>query len=118
MRGPHHAAEGYIAKLVAAGFKIAVCDQVEDPKKAKGLVRREVTRVLTPGLTVDNQNLTSNQPNYLAAVRQPGGAKPAGLAFLDISTGEFRITELDSEENLVEEILRISPKEDPYPGRI
>ncbi|MGC8490130.1 MAG: DNA mismatch repair protein MutS [Syntrophobacteraceae bacterium] len=108
---PYHAAEGYIARLVAAGYRIAVCDQVEDPKKAKGLVRREVTRVLTPGLTVDNQNLTSNQPNYLAAVRQPGGGKPAGLAFLDISTGEFRVTELDSEENLVEELLRIGPKE-------
>ncbi len=108
---PYHAAEGYIAKLVAAGYKIAVCDQVEDPKKAKGLVRREVTRVLTPGLIVDNQNLTSDQPNYLAAVRPPGGQKPLGLAFLDISTGEFRITELDSEESLVEELLRIGPKE-------
>ncbi len=108
---PYHAAEGYIAKLVAAGYKIAVCDQVEDPRKAKGLVKREVTRVLTPGLIVDNQNLTSDQPNYLAAVRQPGGHKPLGLAFLDISTGEFRITEVESEESLVEELLRIGPKE-------
>jgi DNA mismatch repair protein MutS len=108
---PYHAAEGYVAKLVGAGYKIAVCDQVEDPRKAKGLVKREVTRVLTPGLIVDNQNLTSDQPNYLAAVRQPGAPKPLGLAFLDISTGEFRITELDSEENLVEELLRIGPKE-------
>ncbi|MGC9196375.1 MAG: DNA mismatch repair protein MutS [Syntrophobacteraceae bacterium] len=108
---PYHAADGYIAKLVAAGYKIAVCDQVEDPRKAKGLVKREVTRVLTPGLIVDNQNLTSDQPNYLAAVRQPGAQKPLGLAFLDISTGEFRITEVDSEESLVEELLRMSPKE-------
>ncbi len=108
---PYHAAESYIAKLVSAGYKIAVCDQVEDPKKAKGLVRREVTRVLTPGLIVDNQNLTSNQPNYLAAVWAPGRGKPIGLAFLDISTAEFRITELDSEESLLEELFRISPKE-------
>lgn len=108
---PYHAAENYIAKLVAAGYKIAVCDQVEDPKKAKGLVRREVTRVLTPGLIVDNQNLTSNQPNYLAAVSEPGRGKPIGLASLDISTAEFRVTELDSEESLLEELFRINPKE-------
>lgn len=108
---PYHAAEGYVAKLVAAGFKIAICDQVEDPKKAKGLVRREVTRVLTPGLIVDNQNLTANQPNYLAAVSEPGAGKPIGLAFLDISTAEFRVTELDSPDGLMEELFRISPKE-------
>jgi DNA mismatch repair protein MutS len=108
---PYHAAESYIAKLVSAGYKIAICDQVEDPKKAKGLVRREVTRVLTPGLIVENQNLTSNQPNYLAAVWEPGPGKPIGLACLDISTAEFRITELDSDESLLEELLRINPKE-------
>ncbi len=108
---PYHAAESYIAKLVSAGYKIAICDQVEDPKKAKGLVRREVTRVLTPGLIVENQNLTSNQPNYLAAVWDPGPGKPIGLASLDISTAEFRITELDSHESLLEELFRINPKE-------
>ena len=108
---PYHAAENYIARLVSAGYKIAVCDQVEDPKKAKGLVRREVTRVLTPGLIVDNQNLTSNQPNYLAAVWDPGRGKALGLAFLDISTAEFRVTEPDSEDSLIEELIRISPKE-------
>ena len=108
---PYHAAESYIAKLVSAGYKIAICDQVEDPKKAKGLVRREVTRVLTPGLTVEHQNLTSNQPNYLAAVWDPGPGKPIGLACLDISTAEFRITELDSHESLLEELFRINPKE-------
>ncbi len=106
---PYHAAENYIAKLVSAGFKIAVCDQVEDPKKAKGLVRREVTRVLTPGLIVDHQNLTADQPNYLAAVSDRG--KHIGLAFLDISTGEFRVTELDSHESLLEELFKINPKE-------
>jgi DNA mismatch repair protein MutS len=108
---PYHAAENYIAKLVSAGYKIAICDQVEDPKKAKGLVRREVTRVLTPGLIVDQQNLTSNQPNYLAAVSEPGRGKPLGLACLDISTAEFRVTELESYENLLEELFRINPKE-------
>ncbi|MFZ2445090.1 MAG: DNA mismatch repair protein MutS [Syntrophobacteraceae bacterium] len=108
---PYHAAEGYIAKLISAGFKVAVCDQVEDPKKAKGLVRREVTRVLTPGLILDNQNLTSNQPNYLAAVASPGRGKPVGLAYLDISTAEFRVTEVDSEDLLADELIRIAPSE-------
>jgi DNA mismatch repair protein MutS len=111
---PYHAADGYISRLVSAGYKIAVCDQVEDPKQReqkKGLVRREVTRVLTPGLIVDSQNLTSNQPNYLAAVSDPGRAKQIGLAFLDISTAEFRATELDSPENLVEELIKINPRE-------
>lgn len=108
---PYHAADGYIAKLVAAGFKVAICDQVEDPKKAKGLVRREVTRVLTPGLILDNQNLTSNQPNYLAAICPPARGKPIGLACLDISTAEFRVTELESEELLIEELLRVAPRE-------
>ena len=108
---PYHAADSYIAKLVSAGYKIAICDQVEDPRKAKGLVRREVTRVLTPGLTVDNQNLTSNRPNYLAAVSTPARGKPVGLAYLDISTAEFRVTELDSNESLLEELFRINPRE-------
>jgi DNA mismatch repair protein MutS len=108
---PYHAAEGYIARLIAAGFKVAICDQVEDPKKAKGLVRREVTRVLTPGLVLDNQNLTSNQPNYLAAVCMPGRGRHIGLAFLDISTAEFRITEVESLELLQEELFRINPRE-------
>lgn len=108
---PYHAAEGYIAKLIAAGFKVAICDQVEDARKAKGLVRREVTRVLTPGLVLDNQNLTSNQPNYLAAVCLPGRGRHIGLAFLDISTAEFRVTEVESMELLLEELFRINPKE-------
>ncbi len=108
---PYHSAEGYIAKLISAGFKVAVCDQVEDPKKAKGLVKREVTRVLTPGLILDNQNLTSNLPNYLASVAPSERGKPFGLAYLDISTAEFRITELESEELLLDELIRIAPSE-------
>ncbi len=107
---PYHAADVYIAKLISAGFKVAVCDQVEDPKKAKGLVRREVTKVITPGLILDNQNLASNQPNYLAAVASARG-RPYALACLDVSTAEFRATELDSEELLVDELLRIAPRE-------
>ncbi len=108
---PYHAADGYLAKLVAAGKKVAICDQVEDPRQAKGLVRREVTRVITPGLILESQNLLSNQPNYLAAVSRGSRDHTFGLAYLDISTAEFRLVELDSEETLREELLRVSPKE-------
>lgn len=108
---PYHAAEGYIGKLVAANHKVAICEQVEDPKKAKGLVRREVTRVITPGLILDTQNLSAKQPNYLAAVAASSDRQWFGLSFLDISTGEFKVVELDSRDALVEELLRVSPKE-------
>ncbi|MGV8074937.1 MAG: DNA mismatch repair protein MutS [Syntrophobacteraceae bacterium] len=108
---PYHAAENYVAKLIAAGFKVAICDQVEDPKKAKGLVRREVTRVITPGLILENQNLSAKQPNYLAAVSCSRREDFFGLAYIDISTAEFRAVELDSTDMLVEELLRVSPKE-------
>jgi DNA mismatch repair protein MutS len=108
---PYHAAEGYVAKLVAAGKKVAICDQVEDPRQAKGLVRREVTRVITPGLILESQNLLSNQPNYLAAVAQGSREHTYGLAYLDISTAEFRLVELDSMGTLREELLRVAPKE-------
>lgn len=108
---PYHAAESYISKLISAGKKVAVCDQVEDPRKAKGLVRREVTRVITPGLILESQNLASKLPNYLAAVAIDNGGGKAGLSYLDVSTGEFRLVELDSEALLVEELLRVAPSE-------
>jgi DNA mismatch repair protein MutS len=108
---PYHSAEGYIAKLVAAGHKVAICDQVEDPRMAKGLVRREVTRVITPGLILESRNLTANQPNYLSAVASSSRNAHFGLAYLDVSTAEFRVVELTSEETLLEELLRVAPKE-------
>ncbi|MHC1744633.1 MAG: DNA mismatch repair protein MutS [Syntrophobacteraceae bacterium] len=108
---PYHAAEAYVPKLVAAGHKVAICDQVEDPRKAKGLVKREVTRVITPGLVLESQNLSADQPNYLAAVAVSDSGTAAGLAYLDISTGEFRVIELGSEDGLTEELLRVAPKE-------
>jgi DNA mismatch repair protein MutS len=106
---PYHAAEGYIARLVAAGHKVAICDQIEDPKKAKGLVQRGVTRVITPGLIVDHQNLVAKEPNYLAAIAFHG--RRFGLAYLDISTSEFKVVELDGEDALREELLRVAPSE-------
>lgn len=108
---PYHAAEGYISKLVSAGLKVAICDQVEDPKKAKGLVKREVTRVITPGLILEAQNLPSKRPNYLAAVSPASAGKRYGLAYLDVSTSEFRVVELETEEMLLEELIRVSPRE-------
>lgn len=108
---PCHAAEGYISRLVSAGKKVAICDQVEDPRKAKGLVRREVTRIITPGLILESRNLNAKEPNYLAAVHSLKTIPGYGLAFLDISTGEFRTVEIDSEDVLVEELIRISPGE-------
>ncbi len=108
---PYHAAEAYIPKLVAAGHKVAICEQVEDPRKARGLVRREVTRVITPGLVLDSQNLSANQPNYLAAFAASDRGEGFGLAFLDISTAEFRAVELPTVESLVEEVQRVAPRE-------
>ncbi len=87
---PFHAAEGHIARLLRSGFRIAVCEQMEDPKQTKGIVRREVTRVLTPG-TVAGQGLPAGENNYLAAIHSADGV--AALALLDLSTGEFRARE-------------------------
>src|SRR5512135_973512 len=92
---PYHAAEGYIAKLIRKGFKVAICDQMEDPRLAKKLVRREVTRVVTPGTAADSQ-LSSEENNFLAAVAAAGDA--VGFAALDLSTGEFRATEFKGDD--------------------
>lgn len=90
---PYHAAETYIARLIRAGHKVAICEQMEDPSRAKKLVRREVIRVLTPGTATDSPLLETRENHYLAAIARNGGAKPIGLAFVDFSTGEFRATE-------------------------
>jgi DNA mismatch repair protein MutS len=93
---PYHAASGYIAKLIENGFKVAVCEQTEDPKLAKGVVKREVIRVITPGLVLDTDNLNAKENNYLAALTVRNGL--FALAFVDISTGEFRVTETADRE--------------------
>ena len=111
---PYHAAEGYIAKLIRRGFKVAVCEQVEDPKLAKKLVRREVTRVVTPG-TVADSTLNAEENNFLAAVAAVGDR--VGFAALDLSTGEFRATEFageTAERRIQEELEQLRPKEILY----
>src|SRR5438105_7351966 len=92
---PYHAAEQYIQRLLRKGYRVALCDQIEDPKLTKKLVRREVTRVLTPGTVVDS-TLGAEQSNWLASVcvRGAGAGACVGLALLDLSTGEFLTTEL------------------------
>ncbi len=93
---PYHSAENYIARLIQKGYRVAICDQMEEASAAKKLVRREVTRIVTPGTAMNAQVLRSHENNYLAAVMPAGGR--AGIAHVDVSTGEFRATELDLAE--------------------
>jgi DNA mismatch repair protein MutS len=108
---PYHAAEGYIGKLIRKGFKVAICEQMEDPRLAKKLVRREVTRVVTPGTAADS-SLGSEENNFLAAIAHAG--ERVGFAALDLSTGEFRATEFSGESALrrvQEELEQLRPRE-------
>ena len=106
---PYHAAETYITKLLQKGYKVAICEQVEDPKLAKGIVRREVVRVFTPGLSMDSLHLGSNENNYLMGFCAEG--EVFGLAFLDISTGQFKTCQLSGFEAFLSEAFRNEPKE-------
>ena len=106
---PYHAASSYIAKLIEKGFKVAICEQVEDPKKAKGIVKREVVRVVTPGLVVDTNNLQAKENNFLAGLSARDDT--LGLAFIDISTGEFCVTESKDREFFLNEIAGLDFKE-------
>ena len=105
---PHHQLENYLQKLIKAGFRAAICDQVEDPKTAKGMVRREVTRVVTPGTLTDEQLLDPRESNFLACVFP--GKKAIGLSWLELSTGRFLCSELEPSQ-LADELARIHPAE-------
>ena len=111
---PYHAAEHYIGRLIRAGHKVAICEQMEDPSHTKKLVRREVVRVLTPGTATDSPILEMRENNFLAAIARNGGSKPIGLAFVDFSTGEFRATEFSgsgAEARLADELAILRPRE-------
>ncbi len=121
---PYHAVDGYLAKLIAKGYKVAICEQIEDPKLAKGIVKRDVIRVVTPGTLVESQLLNEDANNYLMAVWPNAdlvkedyskNAEPCfGLAYVDISTGKFLATEIKGVEvwnKLADEICRIAPAE-------
>ena len=106
---PYHSATSYIAKLIKAGKKVAVCEQGEI--NGKGLVKREVVQVLTPGLLNEEPHLDSSRPNYLLAVFRDDKMYSYGIAFADITTGDFRVTELTGHNDFVSEVCRISPSE-------
>lgn len=105
---PYHALDGYMKKMIRAGFKVAVCEQVEDPKKAKGVVKRDVVRVVTPGTLTDDMLLEAREDNFLCAVSL--GRSCAGISWVDISTGHFFVQEI-AEEAIIDELLRMGPKE-------
>ncbi len=107
---PFHSCQPYIAKLVKSGHKVAICEQVEDPKTTKGLVKRAVVRVVTPGLVVDTDTLDPRRNNYLLAL-SPIGSDCFGVAYVDITTGEFKVTELAELESTAGEILSRDPAE-------
>lgn len=106
---PAKAADTYIGRLIAGGYKVAVCDQTEDPAAAKGLVKRDVVRVVTPGMVLDNELLDQGLNNYVLAVARHG--KALGFAFIDISTGTFRLSQSQNGRAVRDELLRISPSE-------
>ncbi len=106
---PHHAVQGYIAKLLEHGHKVALCDQVEDPAAAKGLVKREVVRVITPGMIVENAFLDEKADNFLLAATRFRAVY--GLSYLDLSTGIFRLCETPDADALGDEIRRVAPSE-------
>ena len=109
---PHHACEGYIARLVKKGYKVTVCDQVEDPSQAKGLVKREITDIVTPGVAYSDEILDDKHNNYLCALAflKKGREKRAGIAFIDVTTAEFRIADISPGE--VKDMLQsIQPSE-------
>lgn len=106
---PHHAVDSYLTKLVQKGYKVAVCEQLEDPKLAKGIVKRGVIRVVTPGTNTDLNALDAGKNNYICCVYDDSGMY--GLAFSDISTGDFSVTEVDSEPKLKDELGKYNPSE-------
>ena len=107
---PYHSVAPYIARLIETGHKVAICEQVEDPKQAKGIVRREVVRVVTPGLLIESESLVPDENNYLLALCAESGGN-WGCAWLDVSTGEFRATELAGAAAALAEAVGINPRE-------
>jgi len=112
---PIHTCEGYIDRLVAKGYRVAVAEQMEDPRKTKGIVKREVVRVVTPGTVISSGLLSDKNNNYIASTTRVGAIY--GLAFLDLTTSEFRVIEFEQEQDLLNELFRIHPAECIAPQR-
>ena len=106
---PFHAADTYINRLVQKGFKVAICEQMEDPSTAKGIVKREVIRIATPGTNIDMQSLDETKNNYIMCVVY--SVEKYGIAIADVTTGDFFVTEVDSERKLLDELNKFSPSE-------
>jgi len=106
---PYHSAEGYLTKLVKKGYKVAICEQVEDPKEAKGMVKREVVRIVTPGTNIDSNSLDETKNNYIMSIVNMDNQ--FGLSACDVTTGDFFVTEVDEKRSLIDEINKFSPSE-------
>ena len=106
---PYHAVDTYLNKLIDKGYKVAICEQVEDPRLAKGMVKREVTRIVTPGTNLNMQSLEESKNNYLMCIAY--FPSKIGLSIADISTGDYYLTELEHGQKLMDEITKYSPSE-------
>lgn len=106
---PYHAVDSYLSRLVEKGYKVAICEQVEDPKQAKGIVKREVIRIVTPGTNIDSMTRDETKNNYIMSIVYDAGRY--GISIADVSTGDYFVTETDSESKLFDEIYKFSPSE-------
>ena len=106
---PYHSVDPYLAKLLESGHKVAICEQVEDPKNSKGVVERKVVKVLTPGVILDSENLESKSNNYIASIYL--NSEESSISYCDVSTGEFRVASFNNQNDLLGEIIRLEPKE-------
>ena len=106
---PYHAVEGYLNKLVSKGYKVAICEQIEDPKTVKGIVKRDVVRIVTPGTNLDTQALDETRNNYIMCIVYI--ADRYGVSVSDITTGDYFVTEIPDSAKLMDEIYRFSPSE-------
>ena len=106
---PYHSVEGYLTKLVSRGYKVAICEQVEDPKLAKGLVKREVVRIVTPGTNLNMQSLEESKNNYLMCITYT--PTKIGISTADVTTGDYYVTEVDDTKKLLDELMKYSPSE-------
>lgn len=106
---PYHAVEGYLNRLVSRGYKVAICEQVEDPKLAKGLVKREVVRIVTPGTNLNTQSMDETRNNYLMSIAYFQGK--IGISIADVTTGDYYLTEVEDNKKLLDEIMKYHPSE-------
>jgi len=106
---PYHAAENYLSKLIARGYRVAICEQIEDPKTAKGIVKREVVRIVTPGTNLNTQALDETKNNYLMSVVHTTNLY--GISVVDVTTGDYFVSEIDNDKKLLDEIYKWSPSE-------